>query len=96
MIGDALLHLRHQGDDVARGGGTVVHGFTPDSAVQRLLRRGVRADLTASLLNNIRGSRAEGEYERFLQRVMRMWAGHPESELADLPPLTSTRPAASV
>ncbi|MBY8857658.1 HAD-IB family hydrolase [Nocardia sp. CA2R105] len=65
-------------------GGTVVHGFTPDSALQRLLRRGNRADLTASLRNSIRGSRAEGEYERFLQRVMHLWAGHTESELTEL------------
>ncbi|MQY19327.1 HAD-IB family hydrolase [Nocardia macrotermitis] len=65
-------------------GGTVVHGFTPGSALGRLLHRGERADLIASLLTNIRGSRAEGEYERFLQRVMHLWAGHPESELTDL------------
>lgn len=65
-------------------GGTVVHGFTPGTTVQRLLHRGSRADLAASLVNSIRGSRAEGEYERFLQRAMHLWAGHPESELADL------------
>lgn len=65
-------------------GGTVVHGFTPDSPLVRLLRRDERAVLTASLRTTIRGSRAEGEYERFLQRVMHLWAGHCESELTDL------------
>lgn len=63
-------------------GGTVVHGFTPQSALRRILRR--RAVLADTLLTSIRGARAEGEYERFLQRIMHAWAGRPESELADL------------
>ncbi|MBB5913106.1 putative phosphoserine phosphatase/1-acylglycerol-3-phosphate O-acyltransferase [Nocardia transvalensis] len=63
-------------------GGTVVHGFTPPSALRRLTRRGDA--LAGSLVTSIRGARAEGEYERFLQRVMHLWAGHTESELAEL------------
>ncbi|WP_308166376.1 HAD-IB family hydrolase [Nocardia albiluteola] len=66
-------------------GGTVVHGFTPQSAARRLLHRpDGRAALTDTLLTSIRGARAEGEYERFLQRIMSIWAGHSELELAEL------------
>ncbi|MBF6171678.1 HAD-IB family hydrolase [Nocardia blacklockiae] len=66
-------------------GGTVVHGFTPPSPVRRLVRRrDPQHVLAASLLSSIRGARAEGEYERFLQRVMHLWAGHTEDELEAL------------
>ncbi|MGV9675098.1 HAD-IB family hydrolase [Nocardia sp. NPDC003482] len=62
-------------------GGTVVHGFTPPSGPGRWLRRNPLAD---SLLTSVRGARAEGEYERFLQRTMHAWAGHSEAELTEL------------
>jgi len=66
-------------------GGTVVHGFTPRPPLRRLLRRrDARAVLAETLLTSIRGARAEGEYERFLQRIMYAWAGHSEIELTDL------------
>ncbi|WP_156959429.1 HAD-IB family hydrolase [Nocardia sp. BMG51109] len=66
-------------------GGTVVHGFAPASAARRLLRRrSSRRALADSLLTSIRGARGEGEYERFLQRVMHLWAGHADAELTDL------------
>ncbi|WP_216897935.1 HAD-IB family hydrolase [Nocardia alni] len=65
-------------------GGTVVHGFTPGAITGQLRRRGIDARLTETLLWSIRGARAEGEYERFLQHMMHSWAGHPETELADL------------
>ncbi|GAB2715386.1 HAD-IB family hydrolase [Nocardia thraciensis] len=66
-------------------GGTVVHGFTPRSALRRLLRRRDAPRVLAdSLLTSIRGARGEGEYERFLQRVMHLWAGRSEQDLAAL------------
>lgn len=66
-------------------GGTVVHGFTPPSVLRRALRRrDSRRDPAAAMLDSIRGARAEGEYERFLQRVMHGWAGHTEAELTEL------------
>jgi len=84
----AAVRAGPQGPDVVAVfdfGGTVVHGFTPQPALRRLLRRqDRRAVLADTLLTSIRGARAEGEYERFLQRIMHAWAGHPESELTDL------------
>ncbi|MGW0353050.1 HAD-IB family hydrolase [Nocardia nova] len=66
-------------------GGTVVAGFAPAAAPLRLLRgRDSRRALTDTLLYSIRGSRTEGEYERFLQRLARVWAGRTEEELTEL------------
>ncbi len=84
----AAVHSGPQGPRVPAVfdfGGTVVHGFTPGAITGRLRRcRGTDSGLAETLLRSIRGARAEGEYERFLQHVMHSWAGHPEAELADL------------
>ncbi|WP_019931425.1 HAD-IB family hydrolase [Nocardia sp. BMG111209] len=60
-------------------GGTVVHGLTPPPRWRRIGRD--RRALEASLAAGIRGARAEGEYERFLQRAAQSWAGRTEAEL---------------
>ncbi|AHH15488.1 putative 1-acyl-sn-glycerol-3-phosphate acyltransferase PlsC [Nocardia nova SH22a] len=66
-------------------GGTVVAGFTPAPAPLRLLRhRDSGSALADTLLTSIRGSRTEGEYERFLQRTTHVWAGHTPEELTAL------------
>ncbi|NKY84130.1 HAD-IB family hydrolase [Nocardia veterana] len=66
-------------------GGTVVAGFAPAPAPLRVLRhRDPRRQLADTLVTSIRGARSEGEYERFLQRITRVWAGRSEDELAEL------------
>ncbi|MEV5649352.1 HAD-IB family hydrolase [Nocardia sp. NPDC052254] len=66
-------------------GGTVVAGFTPAAAPLRMLRhRDAGHALADTLLTSIRGSRTEGEYERFLQRTTHVWAGHSPDELTDI------------
>ncbi len=66
-------------------GGTVVAGFTPAAAPLRMLRRRDSDHALAdTLLTSIRGSRTEGEYERFLQRTTQVWAGRTEQELTDI------------
>ncbi|MQY24710.1 HAD-IB family hydrolase [Nocardia aurantia] len=75
----SAVHSGPQGPKIAAVfdfGGTVVHGLTPLSRWRRSGRT-----LDASLAAGIRGARAEGEYERFLQRAMQSWAGRTEAEL---------------
>ncbi|MEV6772900.1 HAD-IB family hydrolase [Nocardia sp. NPDC051030] len=88
-LDDAIADIRSgsQGPRVAAVfdfGGTVLSGFNPPAVARRILRRGNRSELAATLLGSIRGARSEGEYERFLQHAMHTWAGVPEAELEDV------------
>ncbi|MCX4093341.1 HAD-IB family hydrolase [Nocardia sp. alder85J] len=81
----AAVHNGPQGPRIAAVfdfGGTVVHGFRPPRWWRLLPRRGgPERALEETLRTGIRGARGEGEYERFLQRAMRTWAGRTEAEL---------------
>ncbi len=66
-------------------GGTVVSGFTPAAVPLRVpWRHDSDRALVHTLVNSIRGSRVEGEYERFLQRASHVCAGRTAEELTEL------------
>ncbi|MFD6882528.1 MULTISPECIES: HAD-IB family hydrolase [unclassified Rhodococcus (in: high G+C Gram-positive bacteria)] len=66
--------------------GTIVHGFSGLHFFRdRLLSGNVGAtELAATMLNGLRGTETEDDFERFAGTVFKAWRGHTEDELYDL------------
>ncbi|MEE2034083.1 HAD-IB family hydrolase [Rhodococcus chondri] len=66
--------------------GTIVHGFSGVHFFRdRLLAGKVTAsELAATMINGIRGTETEDDFERFVAIAFRAWRGHTEDELYEI------------